>query len=79
MRILGERHDDGKSNACIRGRKGIRDHGAVTFIPYWEKTWLSLWPFEAQVHIQMSVTISPRNNMEKKNQPQYLLLMATTN
>ena len=45
----------------VKGHKRNYDHGAVTFIPYWEKTWLLVWPFEAQVHIQMSVAISLLN------------------
>ena len=42
LRILGEGCDGGKDNACARGRKWIRDHGGVTFIPSWGKTWLSV-------------------------------------
>ena len=45
MRILGEGPDGGKDSACARGRKWIRDHGGVAFIPSWGKTWLSVCPF----------------------------------
>ncbi|PRQ51838.1 putative beta-amyrin synthase [Rosa chinensis] len=42
MRILGEGPDDGgQDNACPRARKWILDHGGVTHIPSWGKTWLS--------------------------------------
>nr|ACH88048.1 beta-amyrin synthase [Nigella sativa]ACH88049.1 beta-amyrin synthase [Nigella sativa] len=42
MRMLGEGPDGGEDNACARGRKWIRDHGGVTWIPSWGKTWLSI-------------------------------------
>ncbi|GLU21884.1 hypothetical protein SLE2022_379960 [Rubroshorea leprosula] len=42
MRILGEGPDGGLDNACARGRKWILDHGSVTHIPSWGKTWLSI-------------------------------------
>ncbi|KAK9923928.1 hypothetical protein M0R45_032324 [Rubus argutus] len=43
MRILGEGPDDGgQDNACPRARKWILDHGGVTHIPSWGKTWLSI-------------------------------------
>lgn len=42
MRMLGEGPDGGENNACARGRKWIRDHGGVTSIPSWGKTWLSI-------------------------------------
>ncbi|XP_022951766.1 beta-amyrin synthase-like [Cucurbita moschata] len=42
MRILGEDPDGGLNNACVRGRKWILDHGSVTYIPSWGKTWLSI-------------------------------------
>ena len=42
MRILGEGPDGGLNNACARGRKWILDHGSVTYIPSWGKTWLSV-------------------------------------
>nr|AIE17465.1 oxidosqualene cyclase [Centella asiatica] len=42
MRILGEGPDGGIDNACARGRKWIIDHGSVTAIPSWGKTWLSI-------------------------------------
>ncbi|KAF3627358.1 Beta-amyrin synthase [Capsicum annuum] len=42
MRILGEGPDGGKNNACARARKWILDHGSVTAIPSWGKTWLSI-------------------------------------
>ncbi|KAF8037356.1 hypothetical protein BT93_B0309 [Corymbia citriodora subsp. variegata] len=42
MRILGEGPDGGKDNACARARKWIQDHGGVTYIPSWGKTWLSI-------------------------------------
>ncbi|XP_022155639.1 beta-amyrin synthase [Momordica charantia] len=43
MRILGEGPDGGLNNACARGRKWILDHGSVTYIPSWGKTWLSIF------------------------------------
>ncbi|CDP17995.1 unnamed protein product [Coffea canephora] len=43
MRILGEGPDGGSlNNACSRARKLILDHGSVTLIPSWGKTWLSI-------------------------------------
>ncbi|GLT28253.1 hypothetical protein SLA2020_031990 [Shorea laevis] len=42
MRILGEGPDGGLDNACARARKWILDHGSVTYIPSWGKTWLSI-------------------------------------
>ncbi|PHT73303.1 Beta-amyrin synthase [Capsicum annuum] len=42
MRILGEGPDGGENNACSRARKWILDHGSVTAIPSWGKTWLSI-------------------------------------
>ncbi|KAI6689733.1 hypothetical protein NL676_026561 [Syzygium grande] len=42
MRILGEGPDGGLDNACTRARKWIHEHGGVTCIPSWGKTWLSL-------------------------------------
>ncbi|KAI6689556.1 hypothetical protein NL676_026384 [Syzygium grande] len=42
MRILGEGPDGGLDNACTRARKWIRDHGGVTYMPSWGKTWLSV-------------------------------------
>ncbi|OWM88914.1 hypothetical protein CDL15_Pgr020868 [Punica granatum] len=42
MRILGEGPNGGQDNACPRARKWIRDHGGVTYIPSWGKTWLSI-------------------------------------
>ncbi|GLT35732.1 hypothetical protein SLA2020_101590 [Shorea laevis] len=42
MRILGEGPDGGLDNACARGRKWILDHGSVTHIASWGKTWLSI-------------------------------------
>ncbi|XP_019057505.1 PREDICTED: camelliol C synthase-like isoform X2 [Tarenaya hassleriana] len=42
MRILGEGPDGGQENACKRARQWILDHGGVTFIPSWGKTWLSI-------------------------------------
>ncbi|KAK4588480.1 hypothetical protein RGQ29_019470 [Quercus rubra] len=42
MRILGEGPDGGKANACARARKWILDHGSVTHIPSWGKSWLSI-------------------------------------
>ncbi|KAB8692523.1 hypothetical protein FH972_026345 [Carpinus fangiana] len=42
MRILGEGPDGGQDNACARARKWILDHGGVTHIPSWGKTWLSI-------------------------------------
>jgi beta-amyrin synthase len=42
MRILGEGPDCGQDNACARARKWILDHGSVTHMPSWGKTWLSV-------------------------------------
>ncbi|CAL0326204.1 unnamed protein product [Lupinus luteus] len=42
MRILGEGPNGGQDNACARARKWIQDHGGVTHIPSWGKTWLSI-------------------------------------
>ncbi|KAL0398000.1 UNVERIFIED_CONTAM: Beta-amyrin synthase 1 [Sesamum calycinum] len=42
MRILGEGPDGGENNACARARKWILDHGTVSAIPSWGKTWLSI-------------------------------------
>ncbi|CAN0864484.1 Beta-amyrin synthase [Linum grandiflorum] len=43
MRILGEVPDGGTDNTCQRARDWILDHGGVTFIPSWGKTWLSIF------------------------------------
>lgn len=43
MRVLGVGPDGGVNNACARARKWILDHGTVTAIPSWGKTWLSVW------------------------------------
>ncbi|KAF6167356.1 hypothetical protein GIB67_043217 [Kingdonia uniflora] len=42
MRLLGEGPEGGEDNACARAQKWIRDHGGVTSIPSWGKTWLSI-------------------------------------
>ncbi|KAI4317444.1 hypothetical protein L6164_025311 [Bauhinia variegata] len=44
MRILGEgpEAEVGLNNACARARIWILDHGGVTHIPSWGKTWLSI-------------------------------------
>ncbi|KAK1408583.1 hypothetical protein QVD17_40483 [Tagetes erecta] len=42
MRILGEEPDGGLNGACTKARKWILDHGSVTAIPSWGKTWLSM-------------------------------------
>jgi beta-amyrin synthase len=42
MRILGEGADGGEDNACARAQKWILDHGGVTHMPSWGKTWLSV-------------------------------------
>ena len=42
MWIIGEATDGGQENACERVRKWILDHGGVTYIPFWRKTWLSV-------------------------------------
>ncbi|CAL0335335.1 unnamed protein product [Lupinus luteus] len=42
MRILGVGPNEGLDNACARARKWIHDHGGVTHIPSWGKTWLSI-------------------------------------
>ncbi|KAL4565307.1 hypothetical protein LXL04_029395 [Taraxacum kok-saghyz] len=41
MRLLGEGVDGGLNGACTKARKWILDHGSVTAIPSWGKTWLS--------------------------------------
>nr|WRO65029.1 beta-amyrin synthase [Neoalsomitra integrifoliola] len=43
MRILGEGPNGGLNDACARGRNWIHDHGGVTYIPSWGKTWLSIF------------------------------------
>ncbi|CAN1344463.1 Beta-amyrin synthase [Linum perenne] len=43
MRILGEGPDGGRENSCGRARDWILDHGGVTYIPSWGKTWLSVF------------------------------------
>ncbi|XP_009364429.2 beta-amyrin synthase isoform X1 [Pyrus x bretschneideri] len=42
LRLLGEGPDGGEDNAMASGRKWIFDHGGVTNIPSWGKTWLSV-------------------------------------
>ncbi|KAK9092092.1 hypothetical protein Syun_027003 [Stephania yunnanensis] len=42
LRILGQGLDEGEDNVCARARKWIQDHGGVTCIPSWGKTWLSI-------------------------------------
>ncbi|KAE8658698.1 Beta-amyrin synthase [Hibiscus syriacus] len=42
MRILGEGPDGGLDNAGAKARKWILDHGSVTHMPSWGKTWLSI-------------------------------------
>ncbi|KAJ0802528.1 Beta-amyrin synthase 1 [Helianthus annuus] len=42
MRLLGEGPDGGLNGACTKARKWILDHGSVTYIPSWGKTWLSI-------------------------------------
>ncbi|XP_076936731.1 beta-amyrin synthase 1-like [Bidens hawaiensis] len=42
MRLLGEGPDGGVNGACTKARKWILDHGSVTYIPSWGKTWLSI-------------------------------------
>ncbi|KAL9684595.1 hypothetical protein QQ045_022036 [Rhodiola kirilowii] len=42
MRLLGEGPEGGLDNAVARGRKWILDHGTVTAMPSWGKTWLSI-------------------------------------
>ncbi|KVH95176.1 Squalene cyclase [Cynara cardunculus var. scolymus] len=42
MRLLGEGPDGGLNGACTKARKWILDHGSVTTIPSWGKTWLSM-------------------------------------
>ncbi|XP_071730617.1 beta-amyrin synthase 2-like [Rutidosis leptorrhynchoides] len=42
MRLLGEGPDGGLNGACTKARKWILDHGSVTAIPSWGKTWLSI-------------------------------------
>ncbi|CAN1813901.1 Beta-amyrin synthase [Linum perenne] len=43
MRILGEGPDGGRENSCGRARDWILDHGGVTYMPSWGKTWLSVF------------------------------------
>uniref|UniRef100_A0A803PCS6 Terpene cyclase/mutase family member n=1 Tax=Cannabis sativa TaxID=3483 RepID=A0A803PCS6_CANSA len=42
MRILGEGPNGGEDNSCERARQWILDHGGITYIPSWGKTWLSI-------------------------------------
>ncbi|KAH9602731.1 hypothetical protein KSS87_019997 [Heliosperma pusillum] len=42
LRVLGVGPDEGVDKACPRARKWILDHGSVTHIPSWGKTWLSI-------------------------------------
>ncbi|GAB4850351.1 hypothetical protein Ancab_029653 [Ancistrocladus abbreviatus] len=42
MRMLGEGPNGGKDDAVRRARRWIRDHGGVTGIPSWGKTWLAI-------------------------------------
>ncbi|KAK7359685.1 hypothetical protein VNO77_01648 [Canavalia gladiata] len=42
MRIFGEGPDGGLNNACAKARKWIHDHGGVTHLPSWGKSWLSI-------------------------------------
>lgn len=42
LRIVGEGPDGGPRNACKRARQWILDHGGVTYIPSWGKSWLSV-------------------------------------
>ncbi|KAI9115663.1 hypothetical protein K1719_013332 [Acacia pycnantha] len=44
LRILGEGPDGdgGEDNSCVIARKWILDHGGVTYIPSWGKTWLCI-------------------------------------
>ncbi|KAL5718241.1 myb-like DNA-binding protein bas1 [Ranunculus cassubicifolius] len=42
MRMLGEGPSGGLNNACERARQWIIEHGGVTSIPSWGKTWLSI-------------------------------------
>ncbi|KAH9619881.1 hypothetical protein KSS87_009593 [Heliosperma pusillum] len=42
LRMLGVGPDEGDDNACARARKWILDHGSVTHIPSWGKTWLCI-------------------------------------
>ncbi|XP_074268311.1 beta-amyrin synthase-like [Silene latifolia] len=42
LRMLGVGPDEGDDNACPKARKWILDHGSVTHIPSWGKTWLSI-------------------------------------
>ncbi|CAN1343534.1 Beta-amyrin synthase [Linum perenne] len=42
MRILGEGSEGGRDNSCERARNWILDHGGVTYMPSWGKTWLAI-------------------------------------
>uniref|UniRef100_A0A803M778 Terpene cyclase/mutase family member n=1 Tax=Chenopodium quinoa TaxID=63459 RepID=A0A803M778_CHEQI len=42
LRMLGIGPDEGDDNGCPRARKWILDHGSVTHVPSWGKTWLSI-------------------------------------
>ncbi|CAH8388869.1 unnamed protein product [Eruca vesicaria subsp. sativa] len=42
LRILGEGPDGGPGQACKSARQWILDHGGVTYIPSWGKSWLSM-------------------------------------
>ncbi|CAM8996915.1 unnamed protein product [Rhodiola kirilowii] len=42
MRLLGQGPEGGRDHAVARGRKWILEHGGVTAIPSWGKTWLAI-------------------------------------
>ncbi|XP_062079273.1 beta-amyrin synthase-like [Humulus lupulus] len=61
LRLLGEElPKDGQDNACARARKWILDHGSVTNILSWGKTWLSIWCYSRLVYMPMSYLYGKR-------------------
>ena len=52
LRILGVGPDEGDDNACPRARKWILDHGSVTHIPSWGKTWLSVREYSIMIDLK---------------------------
>ncbi|KAM3749756.1 hypothetical protein ACB098_05G211500 [Castanea mollissima] len=64
MHILGVGPDGGQDNACVRAQKWILDHGGVTHIPSWGKTWLSMlakmWCYCRMVYMPMSYLYGKR-------------------
>ena len=64
MRILGVGPDGGQDNACARARKWILDHGGVTHMPSWGKTWLSV----CMMHMFYKLTSKICAHWDRENQ-----------